>query len=158
MPKTKTTSLRLEEYFYPGVRFEANRDFDPDADEEASAPKIFSRVVFFEDRNVMRVEMTIESDSEACDSALPYQYHLKVFGVFRYEADLDGDEDKVVVVIRNALSILYGSAREYLLVLTSRAPWGGYPLPTVTPRMIVENIEVGRATAESSNAPETQAG
>jgi len=130
---------------------------EPAGHREASPPSVHSKILLLPEEQQMQVEMHIETEGEACGTDRPYDFRLVVFAVLRYEVDQD-DEKQMHLAFRNALSILYGSAREYLLVLTSRAPWGGYQLPTMPPQTLLGRVQLAEAKVKDASEPEKKAG
>ena len=61
-----------------------------------------------------------------------YRFRLRSVGFFRYMAEERPEPEIARLIAVNGASILYSSAREYLLLLTSRAPWGQLSLPTMS--------------------------
>jgi len=55
-----------------------------------------------------------------------------VIGFFRWSTEGQPEDQVAQIVAVNGASILYSSAREYLLMITSRAPWGQLSLPTMS--------------------------
>lgn len=61
---------------------------------------------------------------------LPYKVDIDMVGVFTVdEAFRPPDLDRIVQV--NGASILFGAAREQVLMLTGRGPFGPFMLPTI---------------------------
>ena len=60
---------------------------------------------------------------------LPYEVTFQVVGQFSVLDPSYNDKEKLVRI--NGTSILYSAAREMVLLVTGRGPWGPYQLPTV---------------------------
>ncbi len=79
-----------------------------------------------------KYQVTLEISSlRAPDGAgtLPYDVAFQVVGQFSILEPTYPDKEKLLRI--NGTSILYSAAREMVLIVTSRGPWGPYLLPTV---------------------------
>jgi preprotein translocase subunit SecB len=66
------------------------------------------------------------------EEAPRYHFRLRIIGFFSWCSEEQLEEEVAHIVAVNGASILYSSAREYLLMITSRAPWGQLTLPTMS--------------------------
>lgn len=78
-----------------------------------------------------RVSLDI-AHKDVAEQTPRYRFRLRAIGFFRSVADEKPAAEVAQLVATNGASILYSSAREYLLMLTSRAPWGQLSLPTMS--------------------------
>lgn len=62
----------------------------------------------------------------------PYEIHLKCNGFFSVPVPKENEEETARLVGVTGSSMLYSAAREYVLLLTSRGPWGPLQLPTTS--------------------------
>ncbi len=60
---------------------------------------------------------------------LPYEIAFQVVGQFSVLDASHKDKEKLLRV--NGTSVLYSAAREMILIMTGRGPWGPYQLPTI---------------------------
>ena len=127
------TPLRLENYFFTRVRTEANLDF---ASAEGRVPdqseiEVNTKVeVFRHNEDAARYQLIVTIDEASSDAGqLPYEIEIQAVGFVTVNPGFeDGDVERLVYV--NGASMLYTAAREYLLTITGRGPWGGFYLPT----------------------------
>lgn len=152
--------LELENSSYDLVHIAAQRDHVPSPDgEDHIDVKVDVRVAQLKDSakrwNVV-AEVSIERRED--EPIPPYVISLRCWSVFRIvQEDLPEKEAARLCLVTGA-SMLYSGAREYLSLLTSRGPWGPYPLPTVS--FLGTEVEAatpppfGEETAE--NAPVEQ--
>lgn len=79
-----------------------------------------------------QVDLDISVGAEPGSGAPPYRVHLHVVGVFSFAAPEIAEQERARIVGVTGASILYSQARELLLMMTSRGPWGAFQLPTVS--------------------------
>lgn len=124
------TPLQLEQYFFPHVKVTA----DPGALETTmEASQDFTTgvdVLRTEDgENNYQVSLSIKSYPESEDKRTAYTVDLVAIGFFNVISKKH-DPDKLLRV--TGASILYAAAREFLITITSRGPWGPLMLPTTS--------------------------
>ena len=129
--------VQLEESYYDVVSLEASPDYVPDPQarpvgppERASQVKLDLATVDA-DPGVWRVSLDIRH-KEAGGETPRYRFRLRIVGFFRWAGAETPEADVARLVAVNGASILYSSARELLLLLTSRMPWGQLSLPTLS--------------------------
>ncbi|MFU2208156.1 protein-export chaperone SecB [Solidesulfovibrio sp. C21] len=143
--KTKAPALTMENYFFSEVHVAMNPDVNQ---ENIESRKAFNydftkKVDIFankEENDLYMVVLTITN--ETADGARAEDITLKVNGLFRLPPNLE--EDKIQKLLRIlAPSMLYGSAREFLLTITSRGPFPPVYLPTTSfiPEPPTESLE-----------------
>jgi|UniRef100_A0A7V6A1T0 preprotein translocase subunit SecB len=123
--------LQLKSHFFAKVEVEANQTFQPDAEKEADADqKIQTEVHLAQHKdNPRKWQVILEVASQPPNKSLPYRINLQCVGFFEVAPDVE--EKHVPFMVRtNGTAILYSSAREFLLMVTGRGPWGPYSLPT----------------------------
>ena len=126
--------LLLEESYFDEVHVEAAPEYVPDPE---AAPRRHGVEVQLglatvdESPGLWRVSLDIRHKS-VDDETPRYRFRLRAVGFFRYVADAQTEPDVARLMAANGASILYSSAREYLLLLTSRGPWGQLSLPTLS--------------------------
>jgi preprotein translocase subunit SecB len=77
-----------------------------------------------------RCELTVESKNQEGHN-YPYRFRVTYVGFFRMIEEIPAD--RVDLIARtNAPAILYSAAREALLPITSRGPYPGMMLPSIT--------------------------
>ena len=128
------TPLRLEHYFFSRIQSEANPEFvkgEGDAPEQEDVEVGVRIVVLQHESDLNRYQLTLTVDKvTAKEGVLPYQLDFQVVGLFSVDPDFKHDNiDKLVQV--NGASMLYTAAREHVLMVTGRGPWGPFQLPTV---------------------------
>lgn len=71
------------------------------------------------------------------DAPIPYDISLRIVGIFRTTDVLEEDK-KAGFAIPAGVSILFSAAREFVLSITSRHPYGAFALPVVPVQNLVE--------------------
>ena len=130
--------VQLEESYYDVVSLEASPDYVPDPQAQPVGPTEHEAQVKLElatvdaDPGVWRVSLDIRH-KEADGETPRYRFRLRVVGFFRWSGGGETPDAEVAQLVAvNGASILYSSAREFLLLLTSRMPWGQLSLPTLS--------------------------
>ena len=126
--------LQLEESYFDVVNLEATPEYVPGAEGEPHRHGVemhLGLATVDESQDVWRVSLDIRHKETAGETPR-YRFRLRVTGFFRYVAEEKPEPEVAQLVAANGASILYSSAREYLLLLTSRAPWGQLSLPTMS--------------------------
>lgn len=128
--------LRLERYFFTRLVVEANSDFAglpaSSALPEEGLDVEIRIEIFKHNTDPQRFQVVLLIDRvTAPDPGPPYQVELEVVGTFVVDLGLLRNDVERLVQI-NGASILYSAAREYLLMVTGRGPWGPLMLPTVS--------------------------
>lgn len=122
--------LRLEELFFPIQEVRANSEHDPQGDRGATNLKQSFNVQPIDAQpGVYGVELIVECDRETSRNP-PYFFQLQVYGIMRIDGLLD-PAASLALVTSTGFSVLVGAARERLLELTSRAPWGRFMMGVV---------------------------
>ncbi|MEZ5124905.1 MAG: protein-export chaperone SecB [Thermoleophilia bacterium] len=130
----KHPPLRLEQSFFDLVQIEAIKGYDR-GEYETNQPELLDVEVNLASLKEpakqweVRLEVRLKPDEEL--PLPPYRLDLRGFGYF---AVPNGDEDAETarMVAVNGASILYSSMREYVMMVTSRGPWGSVTLPTIS--------------------------
>jgi len=129
--------VQLEESYYDVVSLEAPQDYVPDPHARPAGPPEREALVKLDlatvdaDPGVWRVSLDIRH-REAEGETPRYRFRLRVVGFFRWGGGETPNAEVAQLVAVNGASILYSSAREFLLLLTSRMPWGQLSLPTLS--------------------------
>lgn len=126
--------LRLERYFFDRIELTTRRDFTPGPGEssvEVSSPNLEIGKVAEPD-GWWRVALTLVGRAKEGTPPPPYEFHLGIIGFFTVLQPRQTEEETARMVGINGASILYSAARELLLLLTGRGPWGPMPIPTVS--------------------------
>ena len=126
--------LQLEESYFDVVSVEAAPEYVPDAEARPRRHGVEMQLglaTVDDSPGVWRVSLDIR-DKVIDDEASRYRFRLRVIGFFRWSTERQPEDQVAQIVAVNGASILYSSAREYLLMITSRAPWGQLSLPTMS--------------------------
>jgi len=86
-----------------------------------------------EDPNFYQIHLSVNTIEEA-GPKLPYAISIHIIGYFRVDPEFEHDHLEHLVRI-NGASVLYSAARDFVLTLTSRGPWGQLMLPTINFRI-----------------------
>lgn len=122
--------LVVEKHFFTKVVVEANPDFHPEK-LEGQEIQLHTKVQGgHRSDNLRRWRLTLTVSTETSEEKqLPYKLNLECVGFFSVSPEVD--EKKIPFLVHaNGAAILYSSAREFLLMITGRGPWGGFYLPT----------------------------
>ncbi len=139
--------LQLNQYFFPRISCETNPNFkDPiPKGKNKLEVKVQSNNAPNKD-NIRDWRVILDIQVFSNDKSAPYKLDLQVTGFF--EVDPRYPEDKISELIRiTGVSILYSGAREFVLGITSRGPWGPLLLPTLS--FIEPNHPEGPKTKKS---------
>jgi preprotein translocase subunit SecB len=126
--------LQLEESYFDVVSLEAVPEYVPDADAKPRRHGVEMQLglaTVDDSPGVWRVSLDIRHKN-VDEEAPRYRFRLRIVGFFRWSAEEQPENEIAQIVAVNGASILYSSAREYLLMITSRAPWGQLKLPTMS--------------------------
>jgi len=138
--------LQLEESFFDLVSVETVAEHTPDPSGRPARHAVavtVSLATVDDHPGVWKTTLEITGKGDDPEPP-PYRFRLRTVGFFRYAGEEIPEAEVARVVGVNASSILYSSAREYLLLITSRAPWGQLRLPT----MSFADLSVRAAAAE----------
>ena len=139
------TPLQLEHYFFTRVHSEANPEFaatEGGMPEQQNVDAGIKVEVFKHEDDPHRYQLTLTLDKvTAKEGVLPYNLDIQVVGFFLVDPDLKHDNINKLVQV-NGASMLYTAAREHVLMVTGRGPWGPFQLPTVNFHLAVSQHEV----------------
>ena len=123
--------LQLERSFFTKLQVEA----DPrhKAGESRVSMKAEPALSVLDDTaSRWQIDLDIAVGPEAGAPPPPYRIHLHLIGLFTFHDESRKEEEKARILAVTGVSILYSQAREMLLMLTSRGPWGPFQLRTVS--------------------------
>jgi preprotein translocase subunit SecB len=124
------TPLQLEEYFFPHVKVSADPEaVGPDGTAKCDFGINVNSIKTADETGSFQVSLVISSSPESEKQRIPYSIELAVIGFFRVSPDWP-DPHKLLEI--NGASILYAAAREFIITITSRGPWGAFMLPTAS--------------------------
>ena len=126
--------LQLDGYVFTKLLVEANSDYDPEKQQETTESEIdFSLgIVVGKDKDnprLYQIEIHIEN-LRAKTTILPYTVEAKVVGVFSVDPEFKHDDLERLIQV-NGASMLFGAAREQILTISGRGPFGPLKLPTI---------------------------
>jgi len=128
--------LIVKEYFFPFVQVSA--DPEHTGDKETPGVDFETKIAVDKDPEDDTYQVTLEITAMPEDETkrIPYAIHLIAVGMFSVDKDWP-DPEKLLRI--NGASILYSSAREFLITITSRGPWAPMVLPTISFLPVEEN-------------------
>lgn len=141
--------LRLETYFFPKVQIEANPEYSPEAapaEQDIELGVNLGLVSSKEQPTKYQLMLDIEKITVK-SGMLPYRILLEAVAIFSVDPDLKHPDIKKLVQI-NGASMLYSAARELILTITGRGPWGSFQLPTVNFLGAISGSEKAKKGAE----------
>lgn len=123
--------LQLESYLFPVVKVVAQKEhLDNEGDEYPFDLKVKNAISGPDEDGGYHVGLSIDvTDAEG--AVAPYAISLEVVGTFTVVSGFPEEEREKLLQI-NGCSMLFGMAREFLMSITARGPWGGFMLPTVS--------------------------
>ena len=122
--------LQLEGYFYPRIIIKADPKYKPSngkRDVEIDIKSKFS--LRSEQERTWQVIIFIKTIRNK--GSIPYDIEIQSVGFFKVALDYPEDEMEKLVEIGGP-SILYSAARDFILTITSRGPWGELLIPSIT--------------------------
>lgn len=124
------TPLQLEEYFFPHVKVSADPEaVGPDGTAKCDFGINVNAIKTEDEPGSYQVSLVIASSPESEKQRIPYSIELAVIGFFKVSPEWP-DPQKLLEI--NGASILYAAAREFIITITSRGPWGSFMLPTAS--------------------------
>ncbi|MHB1750520.1 MAG: hypothetical protein ACYCR3_10445 [Acidithiobacillus sp.] len=133
---TTVAPLQLEIYNFSKLEVEANFSHKPDATVSIVNMRIqlgIGPVPELEKRYkiVLGLDELKVAETENGDGTLPYRIAIQVIGHFLMDPEEESPETREKILRISGGSLLYSAAREMVLLITGRGPWGPYQLPTV---------------------------
>ena len=122
-------TLQLEEYFYPHIMVKADPEFK--GKQEFSGKLALKTKLTPISREERRWEVSLRITTVPQDHPTPYKFELETVGNFKVSPDFPEEEIESLVRIAGS-STLYSAAREFLLIITGRGPFGVVSLPSIT--------------------------
>ena len=124
--------LQLEKYFYPSVSVKADPEFKPEKKGFSGRLNVKTKLTCFSTaERKWEVLLKIKTVPDLESPHIPYQLEFEVAGNFRVSPDFPEGEMKELVRLAGS-SMLYSAAREFILIITSRGPFGGLSLPAIS--------------------------
>jgi preprotein translocase subunit SecB len=154
----RETSLLLERYFYPKISIQADPKYQPAAAPllaEISVSTHFTKLA--EAGRKWAVTISIKTSTK--DHPIPYKIDLSAVGYFRIAPDYPEEEVEKLIRIGGP-TVLYSAARELILTISSRGPWGPVFIPSMsfleTPKETKKPKEKEREEGEQVSKLEQQ--
>lgn len=126
--------LIMKYHFFPVIHVVANHAVEMDVAAGNEIEQGLNTTVHVEPskNSPLDYQVTLEIKTEVIpDKPHAYTMELASVGFFEVEKDFPEDQREALVATMGA-SLLYGAAREFLLMLTSRGPYPAIYLPTIT--------------------------
>lgn len=128
------TPLRLDRYVILRSLVEANQEYlkhAPQASREPDCSLFLEVSTGKSDENPRQYQIGIKiKDLTSRSGPLPYRIEIEVAGVFTVDESFQHAERERIIQV-NSASMLFGAAREHILMLTGRGPYGPFMLPTI---------------------------
>jgi preprotein translocase subunit SecB len=146
------TPLRLESYFFTKVHVDANPAYSPDKQPKEQDIQVDVSVgILRSKKDADRYQLALEIDRVHSDSAeLPYQFSVAAVASVIVDPDLKHPDVARLVKV-NGSSMLYSAARELVLLVTGRGPWGSFQLPTLNFHSAIQPTETQIKKTAKSN-------
>jgi preprotein translocase subunit SecB len=123
------TPFRLDSYFFPVVQVVANPEYRNIEEQQEQSFKIFPSVAKNGENGLYQVSVKISLLEGEEKIPVPYSIQLVAFGFFEVQPDWPEPEKMLFI---NGSTILYAAAREFLITISSRGPWGAVTLPMMS--------------------------
>lgn len=135
------TPLRLETYFFPKVQIEAIPEYVPqDALSEQDVDVTVNVGLLGNEKEPTRFQLMLKIDKITAKSgSLPYRVSLEAVAIMTIDPGLKHPDIKRLVQV-NGSSMLYSAARELVLMVTGRGPWGSFQLPTINFHSVIPSL------------------
>jgi preprotein translocase subunit SecB len=141
------TPLRLNNYFFPVVQVVANPKYRKTDEHREPRFKISPSFKKNDENDLYQVSVDIHLLHKEEEVQVPYLIHLVAFGFFEVQPEWPEPEKLLFI---NGSTILYAAAREYLITVSSRGPWGAVTLPMVSfLNMYQETVKEHGSTADT---------
>ncbi|MDU9049525.1 MAG: protein-export chaperone SecB [Candidatus Electrothrix sp. Rat3] len=141
------TPLRLNNYFFPVVQVVANPKYRNAEEQPEPRFRITPSIAKNDENGLYQVSVDIHLLQEDEKVPVPYSIHLVAFGFFEVHPEWPEPEKLLFI---NGSTILYAAAREYLITVSSRGPWGAATLPMVSfLNMYQETVKEHGPTADT---------
>jgi preprotein translocase subunit SecB len=134
----RKSPLQLKLYYVEKISVVTNDDYDHPKDQSAfdfSHSEIKDRVRIGEKAGqeqptefLVQLDLSVKSRP---DKPAPYEIEMCVVGFFEVDKSIPIEERRKIVSVTGT-SMLFGACRDFLLTITSRAPFGPFFLPTVS--------------------------
>jgi preprotein translocase subunit SecB len=148
--------LQLERSFITNLEVNADPEHKPGMTElEVQATRSFGPVA--PDGSHWHAELDLRVGGKP-GTHPPYSIRLHSVGLFSFGGAKLTDAEKAQLLAITGVSILYSQARECILMLTGRGPWGPYQLPTVSFVEDEPSAEAAAHPAVRETGSEYQAG
>lgn len=121
--------IEIISYFFPAVTVAADPLFDPEAERVEPEVKVKVGVDRNKENDSYQVALDISFESESEENSYPYSVSLIAIGIFKVDPNFS-DPDKLLGI--TGASIIYSAAREFIITITSRGPWGPVMLPSIS--------------------------
>lgn len=139
--------ISVRQYFFPVVDIRANAKHKPN-EEKKLLFDVEAAAIKLPEANDYQLILDIKINE---DDSVNHSYtgHTQVVGFFTLNNELTKNESKRLVH-KKGMGVLYSAAREVMLMVSSRGPWGAIGLPIVDDFSTIEIQEI-----DPSQPPET---
>lgn len=131
-----TIPLRLNNYFFSRVQVVAKEEYATIQKDNPSPADVDIRIGIEvgknqDDLSLYKMKLSIGPLTPK-SGIVPYDIDIQVIGSFSISPDVQLETEAMDHLVHiNGSSMLYSAAREYVMIVTGRGPYGPYQLPTV---------------------------
>lgn len=128
-----SSSLQVEDFFFPEQRVLANPQFDHNGNKQGTVLNVHAKVkdLSGDAGKKFGVDLVVETDDEKSDNP-SYSFRLHGFLIFAVADGMASEAEKWRETAKvNGVMMIVGAMRERLADLTSRGPWGKFILPAI---------------------------
>ena len=145
--------LQLEQYFFDKIQLESRRDHQPGTH---VGLQINSTLEIAQTQSgPWLITLTLKTQVDQSTPPPPYEFELRTVGFFRLIQPQPTAQETARLMGITGASILYSAARELLLILTGRGPWGQLTIPLVS--FMDLQVEINEPTASRPPTDGSQA-
>lgn len=128
----RISPLRLKNSIISGASFRSSDQFVPKGQSGSDLPPELkaevSRAKRIDGHREWRVELKVSLEE---GPSVPYFFSITVVGYFEISEEIDDSTSENIVAV-NGPTLLFGSAREFITLITGRGPHGPFQLPAVS--------------------------
>lgn len=130
----KSVPLKLSSYFFPEIHVLADPSYkqSKDLSYPFTPEELNCSIGASCDDEMLNFSLRLSISVQNEDHKYPYSFVIDIVGLIQLLDEKLDKEKRFEYCVDNGLSLLYSSAREHLLSITSRAPHGPVCLPVVT--------------------------
>lgn len=135
----KIAPFQLEQLFFQEISIKALLSYDPDSEEPRDFPKLSIKHSYEDSKHLFMLSLLMDKEENPSN---PYAISVTCMAGFVFDPESEIPQDEQEKLIRHsAPNIVFGSIRDQIIAITSRAPWGALHLPPIyIPQEAIEDF------------------